>query len=192
MTLDGALAHLATLTTERLELRQMQMADAEALFAIKSNPEVTSCYGQEAHQSIGETRAWIQRSFDNFERRDAIVWALTLKGKDDAIGACCLWNFDPTFHCAELGYELHPAYWHKGMMTEALSAILNYGFVDLGLHRVEATPLVNNGRSRELLCKLGFRHEGLLRQRVFFEDRYEDQLYLGLLKQEWLDRTIGH
>jgi RimJ/RimL family protein N-acetyltransferase len=70
-------------------------------------------------------------------------------------------------------------------MTEALTAILTYGFNRLGLHRIEACPLDNNTHSKALLVKLGFKLEGTLRQRHFFRDHYEDQLYYGLLSEEW-------
>jgi hypothetical protein len=51
----------------------------------------------------------------------------------------CFWNFDEDFHCGELGYELNRAHWRKGIMAEALPAVIAYGFNDLGLHRIEAT-----------------------------------------------------
>jgi ribosomal-protein-alanine N-acetyltransferase len=189
MTLDEAFAHLPILTTNRLRIRKMQMTDAEALFAIKSDPEVTRHYGQEPHRSLDETRACIQRRIADYERRDTIFWAITSKNEDAAIAACCFWNFDLSFHCAEIGYELHPTYWHKGIMSEALPAVLGFGFVDLGLHRIEANPLAINEPSKKLLLKLGFRHEGTLRQRHFFGGQFVDQLCFGLLKGEWTNES---
>ena len=71
-------------------------------------------------------------------------------------------------------------------MTEAISTILTYGFTELGLHRIEAIPLGGNTASKSLLLKLGFKYEGNLRQRHFFREHFEDQLYFGLLREEWL------
>lgn len=186
MTLDSAFAHMPTLTTERLLIRQIRKHDAEAIFAFKSDLEVTRRYGQCPHRSIDDTRAWIQRNLDDQKRRLVITWALTLKNNGTAIGECCFWNFDPNYQCAEIGYELLPAYWHKGMMAEALTEVLNYGFTDLGLHRIEASPLATNIPSQKLLLRLGFKIEGTLRQRILFQNRFEDQLYFGLLKEEWM------
>lgn len=186
MTIDTAFTHFPSLTTNRLNLRQIQPADAEALFAIKSDLEVTRHYGQEPHQSLDDTLAWIQRLQASYNRHEDFVWGITFKGEDTVIGACTLWNFDPSFHCAEIGYELHRAYGRQGIMVEALSAILTYGFSKLGLHRVEANPLAGNTPSSSLLLKLGFIYEGTLRQRHFFRDHFEDQQYFGLLKDEWL------
>ena len=186
MSIDAAFSHFPALMTDRLLLRQLLPADAEALFAIKSDLEVTKHYGQEPHQSQAESLAWIQRRQDSFARRADIVWCLTLTGEDRLIGTCTLWNLDPGYHCGEVGYELHLVYGKQGIMREAVAAILTFGFSELGLHRIEATPFAENADSKNLLLKLGFRHEGTLRQRHYFRDRYLDQLYFGLLQEEWL------
>jgi RimJ/RimL family protein N-acetyltransferase len=186
MTIDAAFTHFPSLTSRRLYLRQVVTADAEALFAIKSDAEVTRHYGQEPHQSLEDTLGWIHRLQADYQQRQALFWCLTLKGEEKMIGECVFWNFDRGFHCAEIGYELHPAYWQQGIMAEALSAVLTYGFNELGLHRIEANPLAENEHSRNLLLKLGFKYEGNLRQRHFFHAHFEDQLYYGLLKEEWL------
>ena len=155
------------------------------MFAVKSDLEVTRRYGQEPHKSLEDTDAWIQRLLSSYDRRDVLFWCITLKGEDTVIGGCTFWNFDHSFHCAEIGYELLQAYWQQGFMTEALSAILTYGFTELGLHRIEAVPLAGNTPSQSLLRKLGFMCEGNLRQRAFLRNDFEDQLYFGLLKDEW-------
>ncbi|MEO8393135.1 MAG: GNAT family protein [Chloroflexota bacterium] len=178
MSVDAVFTQFPVLTTERLQLRQLQASDAEALFAIKSNPDVTEHYGQEPHQALSDSLGWIERL--------GIAWCVTLKGEDRLIGVVTLWNLDPGYHCGELGYELHPAYEKRGIMTEAVTAVLTFGFTELGLHRIEATPFADNPPSKNLLVKLGFAHEGTLRQRHFFRDHYKDQLFYGLLKDEWL------
>jgi RimJ/RimL family protein N-acetyltransferase len=90
-----------------------------------------------------------------------------------------------SFKCAEPGYELHPDFWQKGIMVEAVSAILQCGFGELGFNRVEACPFAVNVASQKLLLKVGFVHEGNLRQRCFINGQFEDQLYFGLLREEW-------
>ncbi|HXQ91702.1 MAG TPA: GNAT family protein [Nitrososphaerales archaeon] len=104
--------------------------------------------------------------------------------KGEVVGSCCFWNFEG-FHCAELGYELARKYWRQGIMVEAVSAVLTWGFNELKLHRVEANPLAKNIPSRSLLLKLGFTYEGNLRERIYFRGHFEDQLYFGLLKDIW-------
>ena len=175
------------LSTNRLKLRQLRATDEAEIFAIKSDREVTEPYGTEPQHTIEDTREWIQRLHTSYEKRDGILWCITLKGDDAVIGSCCFWNFQEDLRCAELGYELARTYWRQGMMAEAVSAVLTWGFNEFQLNRVEACPLANNVASKSLLLKLGFTFEGNLRERVYFRGRYEDQLYYGLLKDEWIE-----
>ncbi len=174
----------ATLTTARLHIRPMVAGDTAALFILKSDPKVTRCYGQEAHRCIERTREWVLRSIEDQRRGAVSYWVLELRNAGDVIGACCLWNFNDSRTCAEIGYELRPELWRRGLMTEALTSILDYAFDGLGLHRIEANPLATNEASKHVLLKLGFRHEGVLRQRQLLEGRFVDQWYFGLLRDE--------
>ena len=87
MTIDAAFTHFPTLSTNRLHLRQLQSLDAEALFAIKSDPEVMASYGQEPYQSLEDARKLIQRLHILYEDREAILWGITVKGTDTVIGS---------------------------------------------------------------------------------------------------------
>jgi ribosomal-protein-alanine N-acetyltransferase len=185
MTIDAAFTHFPSLTTNRLQLRQIQLNDVEALFATFSDEKTMQFYGHEPHQSLDETRESIGQIQARYARREAIRWGITLKGEDRVIGSCSFHRFDTGFHRAETGYELNRAFWGQGVMTEAMSAILTYGFAELGVHRVEAIIDIANERSKSLLLKLGFTYEGNLRQRYCFRDRFEDEHYFGLLKDEW-------
>ncbi|MGO8946712.1 MAG: GNAT family N-acetyltransferase [Ktedonobacterales bacterium] len=185
MTIDAAFTHFPSLTTNRLQLRQIQPSDTEALFALFSDEETMRFYGQEPHRSLDETRESIEQTQTHYAQREAIRWGIGLKVEDQLIGSCGFHHFDPDFHRAETGYALNHACWGQGIMTEAVSAILTYGFVELGLHRVEAIIDIANERSKGLLLKLGFTYEGNLRQRYSFQDHFEDEHYFGLLKDEW-------
>ena len=81
--------------------------------------------------------------------------------------------------------EVNRAFWRQGIMTEAMSAILTYAFSELGLHRIEAVVDDVNEHSKGLLLKLGFTHEGTLRKRFYFRERFWDEHYFGLLSDEW-------
>ncbi len=109
-------------------------------------------YGDEPHQSLAETHALILQLQDSYDLHEALHWGITLKGDETVIGSCTFFFVDPGLHYVETGYELQRAYWHQGMMTEALSAILTYGFTQLGLHRVEAAMDARNARSKSLPC----------------------------------------
>jgi ribosomal-protein-alanine N-acetyltransferase len=185
MSIDTAFTHFPTLTTNRLLLRQIRATDGKALFATFSDEEAMKFYGHEPHRSINDSQEWIKRIQTGYDRRESIHWSITLHGKDHLIGSCSFHRFDSGFHWAETGYELNRAFWRQGIMFEAMSAILTYGFTELGLHRVEAVIDIANEPSKSLLLKLGFSYEGNLRQRYFFQGRFEDEYYFGLLKDEW-------
>jgi [ribosomal protein S5]-alanine N-acetyltransferase len=185
MTIDTAFTNFPNLTTNRLLLRQIQPDDAEALYATFSDQEVMEFYGHEPHQSLDDSHELISRIQTRYAQRESIHWGITLSGEDRVIGTCSFHRFDAGFHYAETGYELNRAFWGRGIMYEAMSAILTYGFTELGLHRVEAVIDNLNERSKGLLLKLGFTYEGNLRQRYFFRDRFEDEYYFGLLRDEW-------
>ncbi len=185
MTIDAAFMHFPCLTTNRLQLRQIQVSDAQDIFARLSDEEAMQYYGHEPHRSFSQTHALIEEIQAAYARRAAIRWGVTLKEDDRTIGTCGFHHFDEGFHRAETGYELGRAFWGKGIMSEAVAAILSYGFSEMGLHRIEAIIDIANERSKGLLLKLGFTYEGNLRQRYAFRDGFEDEHYFGLLKHEW-------
>ena len=185
MTTDDAFTRFPTLITNRLLLRHIELGDAESLFAILSDEKAMEFYGNEPHQSLDDTKELIRQIQARYDNKQALRWGITLKNEDKFIGSCSLFHFDAEFDRAETGYELNRVFWGKGIMTEATSAILTFGFSELGLHRIEAIIDIANERSKNLLLKLGFTYEGNLRQRFPFRGKFEDEHYFGLLKDEW-------
>jgi [ribosomal protein S5]-alanine N-acetyltransferase len=185
MPIETSFTTFPTLTTARMVLRQVQAEDAEALFAIKSDAQVTAQYGQEPHHSLVDTLRWIERLQADYPRRESLFWTISLIENGRVIGGCPYWNFSGDHRVAEIGYELHPSFWNQGYMSEALKAILDYGFGEMELHRVEATPFADNLASCALLEKMGFTYEGRLRERHAFGGKFLDQLYYGLLAKDW-------
>lgn len=182
---DGAFSDPREMITDRLLIRKVKISDAEAFHVFKSDVKVTERYGQEPKVSINGIRKWIERNLQDQIEGRSLLWAVVLKEGGGAIGTACLWNFDPDHKCAEIGYEISPSFMRKGLMSEAIQAIISFGFDELRLHRIEAVPLANNRPSRDLLEKLGFAHEGIMRERVHFRGEYLDQVSYGLLAAEW-------
>lgn len=185
MTIDTIFTNFPRLETPHFILRQIQFSDAEAVFATFSDEAVMEFYGEIPHRSVEDSRDLIRRQHHWYAQREGIRWGITRKGEDRVIGSCGFHNFDEAFSRAETGYELGQAYWRQGIMSEALSAILTFGFTEIGLRRIEAVVDDTNERSKSFLRKLGFAHEGTLRQRFFFQGRFWDEHYFGLLKEEW-------
>jgi ribosomal-protein-alanine N-acetyltransferase len=188
MAIDTAFTHFPRLTIDRLVLRAIQLGDAEALFPIFSDADAMQYYGHLPHYSLADTQALIGQIQARFAQRTALRWGITLAGDDRLVGTCGFHHFDDGFQRAETGYELKRAAWGQGIMAEAMTAILSFGFTELGLHRVEAIIDDANARSKGLLVKLGFTYEGVLRERFHFGDRFEDECFFGLLAHEWQTR----
>ena len=89
-------------------------------------------YGHAPHQSLDDTHELIHQIQTRYARCQAIRWGITLKGAATIIGSCSFHHFDPDFQRAETGYELQHTSWGKGIMAEAMSAILTFGFTELG------------------------------------------------------------
>ncbi len=130
-------AQFPALETPRLTLRQIVPGDAEALFAMFSDPAVMEFYGDPPHRSLEDSRDLIQRQ-QWYARHEGIRWGVTLKGENIVIGSCGFFLFDEEFRRAEMGFELARAYWRQGIMREALGAIITYAFANTELHRIEA------------------------------------------------------
>jgi len=178
-------ARFPTIETPHLLLRRIAPDDVEALFATFSDPAVMEFYGDPPHRSIEDSRDLIQRQQQWYVRHEGIRWGVTLKDDDTVIGSCGFFLFDEEFRRAEMGYELARAHWRQGIMREALEAIISYAFTNTDLHRIEAVVNGANEPSKALLLRLGFTLEGALRERFYFANHYWDDLYFGLLKDEW-------
>lgn len=185
MTIEQVFTRFPRIETQRLILRQIQPEDAESIYATFSDEAVMEFYGELPHRSVEDSRALIQRQHHWYARREGIRWGITHKGEERVIGSCGFHLFDEEYRRAETGYELGQAYWRQGIMSEALGAIITFAFAEMGLHRIEAVVDDSNERSKGVLRKLGFTQEGTLRQRFYFRDRYWDEHYFGLLRDEW-------
>ena len=108
-----------------------------------------------------------------------------MKDSDRVVGTCTLFHMDRTHRRGEIGYALGEAAWGRGYMHEALSALLEYAFLQLGLHRLEADIDPRNHASIRAVERLGFVREGYLRERWQVGGEITDSLFLGLLRPDW-------
>jgi ribosomal-protein-alanine N-acetyltransferase len=159
-------ARFPVLATPRLFLREVTLDDAAWYLRHFSDPEIVRGQGCPAPVDLDQAAVELRTFFlDLFKGGAGIRWGLTLRGSPELIGSAGFyrWRRGPRAQ-AELGYDLAPALWRRGIMTEALRAILDHGFGPMGLTRVEATVLTENERSMRLLERLGFVQEALLHQ----------------------------
>ncbi len=144
------------LETERLLLRAMTPKDVPALFELRTDPLVNRYIDRLPTAEPEDAQRFIEKIGTGIHENLWIYWAITEKGDDRLIGTICLWNFVPTDHKAELGYELRTASQGKGFMSEAVAAVLAYGFGTLELEAVEAGVHPMNAPSVKVLRRAGF------------------------------------
>jgi len=177
------------LQTERLRLRQMTDADTDDVFAIFGDAETCKYLIDQACQPYGtaaEAKATvIDWSTRRFADKKGLRWALTLKGEDRLIGTAGFNTWHQGDRRGEIGYDLLRSQWGKGLMTEAVGALLRFGFQRMALYRVEADVTEGNTGSVRVLEKCGFTHEGTWRDKHYAAGRYYDLLQFGLLRPEY-------
>ena len=173
------------LKTERLTLRPLVATDALALFTIFAEPQVARYLSESAWAHIDLAHARIARDIDALAQAKYLCLGIFLSSDDALLGECWLFNFKDQCRRAEVGYSLGLHAWGKGYMHEALVALLSYGFGQLNLNRVEADIDPRNSASAKSLARLGFKHEGHLRERWIVDGEVSDSGIYGLLEWDW-------
>lgn len=179
------------LETNRLVLREITMADAEWYLEHFSIKEIIRGQGYPAPKGMKGAREELQLYFvDLFKNRNGFRWGIELKGEESLIGSCGYYKWlKPDGRQAEIGYDLDRPYWGQGIMTEALTAIIDFGFQKMKLNRIELLAMPRNKRSIGLAGKLGFKKEGVLREYSFDEKmRPADDVIFSMLRRDWVKR----
>jgi RimJ/RimL family protein N-acetyltransferase len=179
------------LETPRLLLRPFREADAGALFAMFSDPAVMRYMNRGPWESIQIGHDMIARDAKALAAGEHLRLGIELRDGGDLVGMCNLFDFHWQCRRCEIGYSLARTGWGRGYMHEALTALIAYGFGALELHRIEADVDPRNEASVRSLLRLGFRQEGLLRQRWIVEGEVSDSALFGLLRAEWQAGPAG-
>ena len=167
--------------TDRLLFRQLEPADEKEVLALRSNENVNRFLTREHYRTLRESRAFINKINRGITNGEWIYWGLSLKNDAKLIGTICLWNFQLQHYRAEIGYELNPEFWGRGIMKEAIQRVIQYGFEELQLHSIEADIHPGNLRSIKLLEQNGFIREGYFRESTFFDGKFSDRAVYSLL-----------
>lgn len=170
--------------TDRLVLRELSPDDAAALFRNFSDAEVVK-YIMPPLTDIERASAMLREWADGYRAGKSLMWALTRKPGGGLLGTCGFEEFSWADRRGEVGYDIARTQWGKGLMSEAMRAVIYYGFSELDLNRIEAHTLLANARSVQLLRRLGFREEGTFRQRTQLGGGFWDQGFFALLRQDW-------
>lgn len=174
------------LETERLILRNYTRDDAEAVFSYRSNIDAMKHISRPVQRNLDEAKEMIEKVNAMVDSNEGIGWVIMLKGSNQVIGGVSFHRIKKEHYRAEMGYMIHPHYWRQGIVSEAVKALLDYGFKQLKFHSVEAFIDPDNIASQKVLEKFNFMKEAHFRESYFFEGKFIDSAGYSLLRTDHL------
>lgn len=186
-----AFKEFPVLHTRRLVLREVTMDDTPWYLEHFSTKEIIVGQGYPGPDGLEGSKKELQKYFiDLFKERNGFRWGIELRDSKGLIGSLGYYKWvKPSGHQAEMGYDLNPKYWGRGIMTEAMDAVIEFGFRRMRLRRIEVLILTRNQRSAALIRRLGFKREGVMREHGFDENmNLQDEALYSLLRRDWLSR----
>lgn len=171
--------------TDRLLLRPFTMADADAMYRNwASDSEVTKYLSWPTHESEEVTKMVLSDWVSHYGEENYYQWAIVPKDLGQPIGSIAVVQLHERIGKAEVGYCMGKAWWHQGIMTEALSAVIRFLFEEVGLNRVEACHDPSNPHSGDVMRKCGMTYEGTQRQASFNNQGLCDVSWYGILADD--------
>ena len=177
-------SHLPTLETERLVLRPLRISDARDLYAYARDPEVSRYVLWSPHTSLAQSRQFLRAAIRQYRRGMPGSFAITLRENGRMIGTVGFMWVNWEYRSGAVGYSLGREYWNRGLMTEALRAVVAFGFDDLRLNRIEAQHDTDNPASGRVMEHVGMRCEGILRQRLMNKGKFVDVRLCAILRED--------
>lgn len=176
------------LESERLRFRAYTIEDAEWLYKMRSHTSVSKYMDTAIPKSPSDALKRIKDYHTAFEKANGITWAFVDKNTNALIGDFGIWRIDRQNSRGDIGYILHPDFWGKGYMTEAMNTLIRFGFNQLNLHSYQANVNINNGNSKALLLKFGFKLEAYFRENFYYDGQFLDSEIFCLLESD-IDNT---
>jgi [ribosomal protein S5]-alanine N-acetyltransferase len=159
----------------RLLLRRMKEEDAPEIFFLRSEPAVMQYLTREPATTVDDAVQHIRRINKFIDENKSILWGIAFRDQPGKlIGTICLYQFDPDNSRTEIGYELHPEHWGKGIMKSVILRVLDYGYQQLDLHTIAAQVSPGNLASCRVLESTGFSKEGYQKENLYFNGQFVD------------------
>jgi RimJ/RimL family protein N-acetyltransferase len=176
---------------DRLQINHLTLGDAPALFHYRSHAEV-ACFQSWLPNSIDDAHAFIVRNMSTPFHQNGSWYQLAIRSAatNELIGDLGVHFLDSDERQVEIGFTVAPPYQRQGFGTLAVTALLDYLFMNLNKHRVFASVDPRNHASIALLRKVGMRQEAHFRQSLFWKGEWVDDVVFGILQSEWKDRRL--
>lgn len=175
-----------TIKTPRLTLRRFTMDDVQAVYSNWANdPAVTEFLCWQAHINTDITRNVLASWVESYAKNDYYQWAIVPGDIGEPIGCIAAVKQDNEISMVHIGYALGKAWWHHGYMSEALAAVIEFFFTQVGINRIESRHDPNNPNSGGVMKKCGMKYEGTLRQADVSNKGIVDACMYSILREEW-------
>ena len=172
---------------ERIRLRATERDDLPMFVSWFNDPEVRTGLQMHLPMSLAEEEGWFEDMLKQSPETHPLVIEVQELDKWIAVGNIGIMGVDANAHSAELGIMIgNKAYWNKGVGTEAITLMLKHCFETLNLNRVFLRVYENNPGAIRCYEKVGFVHEGRMREAVYRNGKYLDVLMMSVLKKQWI------
>jgi ribosomal-protein-alanine N-acetyltransferase len=185
MEIEKIFAELPTLETEHLILRKLRTEDLGDMHIYGSNDEVSKFVSWNTHQSLSDTKVFLDNILEQYEKKKIAFWGIELKENRKLVGTINFVSINLKHKKAEMGYILSQEFWGKGIMTEATKEIIKFGFEKMNFVRIEAKCMVENIGSQRVMEKAGMTFEGIIRKGMFTKGIHRDLKSYSILDEEF-------
>ncbi len=179
------------LESKRLHIRELSLADLENIHQLHSLPETDEFNTLGIPKDIQTTEKIVEEwlILQNHSPRNSFIFCIDKKEENEFVGLIALNLGKSNYKTAEVWFKVHKDHWRQGYTTEALKRVLEFGFIDLKLHRIEAGCAVENIASSKTLERAGFVREGMKRKKLPIRGEWKDNYFYGILEEDFFELT---
>ena len=185
MQIENVFSQLPQLTSDRLILRRLRASDVDDVYAYACDPDVARYTSWAPHTSPDESRQFVRRVLDAYLEKQVANWGLELKSERKLIGTGGFGSWNTEHGVAEIGYAVGKPYWGQGLMSEAVNAMIEFGFTRMALNRVVIRMDPRNTGSWRVAEKCGCRFEGIARRAIYTKGAFHDLMVWAILREDW-------
>lgn len=180
-----------TIETERLILRRFEYSDCGSVFANwASDEEVQKMYSEPVYSTPEAVKGLLDKYISAYEKEDCYRWAVIERKSGQCIGQIAYFLVDSKNHFAEIEYCIGQQFQCRGFATEAAKAVIDFGFRNMNLHKVQICTKTINAPSKRVIEKCGLTYEGTLRDYFYMDGKYVGRLYFSILRDEYENREV--
>ncbi|RLL46791.1 N-acetyltransferase [Oceanobacillus piezotolerans] len=185
MEVNDIYKELPVIETKRLTLRKLTQQDLETMFLYCSDEEVAKYVLWDRHQSLKDTKEFMDYALTQYEKGEIAPWGMERKGTNHLIGTIDFVQWNPKHQTAEIGYVLARDQWGNGLITEAALELIRFGFEKMELVRIQAKCFEENTASARVMEKIGMAYEGTFRQAMKVKGKHRNLKVYSILKEEY-------